>query len=311
LHERGLKLGIYTCVGTMTCKGKRPGSYNNYEKDAATLARWGVDLVKADYCNKPSNITALEAYTRFSKGLNATGRPMLFSLCNWGEANVQDWGGSVGQMYRIQMDHIPFWHWCCAAGAGFGQGTRDIINYVGTLNAAAFNKQYEIMDPDFLETLFWPTMNFIDSRTEYSFWALWSSPLVVATDLRNLTAEKRSILANAEVIAIDQDPLVYAGHHVRNFTNGGQLWVKELSNKDKAVILWNPTDDLTINVSVTWSDIGWPESARVQVRDLWKLTDVGTVVGVYSALLAPHDVAFLRLRIAAATDRAQETMVLR
>ena len=90
------------------------------------------------------------------------------------------------------------------------------------------------MDPDFLETLFPVTLNFVDSRTEYSFWSLWSAPLLVATDLRNLSAEKASIVANPEVIAIDQDPLGRAGNRLFNTSMGGQVWSKQLSNGDVA-----------------------------------------------------------------------------
>jgi len=95
------------------------------------------------------------------------------------------------------MDHLPLW-WLPthAAGAGIGQGTIDIINYVKTLKPSAITKQYGYIDPDFLETLFPITMSFIDSRTEFSFWALWSAPLLVSTDIRNLTDKKKAILTN-------------------------------------------------------------------------------------------------------------------
>lgn len=85
------------------------------------------------------------------------------------------------------MDHIPFWHFPnTAAGKGFGQGTKDIIEYMATLDLVSIVKPYSWPDPDFLETLFFPTMNYIDSRTEFTFWSLWSAPLLVATDIRNL-----------------------------------------------------------------------------------------------------------------------------
>jgi alpha-galactosidase len=191
--------------------------------------------------------------------LNATGRPILFSLCNWGEENVLQWGASLGQMYRFQMDHLPFWEWpnwaavricflfvCfliifalslrgCShhQGEGFGQGTLNIIEYMATLNPSKHSGPYGenassiflflflssfhfplalsgYMDPDFLETLF-PTLDFTQSRTEFSFWTLWSAPLLIATDVRNMSAQLASIITNQEVIAIDQDPLGIAG----------------------------------------------------------------------------------------------------
>jgi len=102
------------------------------------------------------------------------------------------------------MDHLPFWHLPTkAAGKGFGQGTLDIINYVASLKPSTIVKQFGYIDPDFLETLFPITMDYISSRTEFSFWCLWSAPLLVSTDVRNMSEEKKSILLNREVIAIN------------------------------------------------------------------------------------------------------------
>ncbi len=131
VHSKGLKIGLYTCVGTLTCKFGRPGSYGHFEQDAQTLAAWGIDFVKADNCHHAPGTDTRELYTNFSRALNATGRPMcvaracrlphtaglssdlrcvirrrLFSLCEWGNDDVVDWGGDVGQMFRVQMDHL-------------------------------------------------------------------------------------------------------------------------------------------------------------------------------------------------------------
>jgi alpha-galactosidase len=129
-----------------------------------------------------NNATEQELYTRMSVALNQTGRPVLFSLCQWGEDDVWKWGGSISQMFRIQEDHLPFW----------------------SLRPSTISAAYSHPDPDFLMTLYHPTMDFTASRTEFSFWCMWSSPLMVSTDLRNLTAQKRSILTNVEAIAINQ-----------------------------------------------------------------------------------------------------------
>eukprot|EP00053_Salpingoeca_punica_P011449 m.102032 g.102032 ORF g.102032 m.102032 type:complete len:418 (-) comp15676_c0_seq1:288-1541(-) len=297
LHARGLKFGLYTCVGTETCRGGRPGSFDNWDLDAATFAEWGMDFIKADNCHRPGNYTEQELYGLFSKALNATGRPMLFSLCEWGDADVQTWGADVGQMYRIQQDHLPFWHFPPkAAGAGFGQGTGDIIEYVATLKPSTFVKPFGWMDPDFLETLFRPTMSFIDSRTEFTFWALWSAPLIVATDLRNLTSEKLSIVGNAEVIAIDQDELGTAGDRFLNTTDGQQVWAKPLANGDLAVVLYNSHNLASHAVTFDFTLVGWQASDKAALRDLWQRKDLGVFTGKYtSPALAPHDVQMLRM----------------
>lgn len=305
LHERGMKLGLYSCVGTETCKRNRPGSYGHFETDANTFAKWGIDMVKADYCNKPSNETGRDLYTQFSQSLNATGRPILFSMCQWGEDNVAEWGGEIAQMYRIQMDHIPLWNGPpSAAGAGYGIGTKNIIDFMADLHPAKYTRPHAWMDPDFLETLFLEKymdksimMNYTNSRSEFSFWALWSSPLLVATDPANLSDEKRSILMNKEVIAINQDPEFIAGERIRNDneTTGGQLWARPLANGDICVILFNSGQHNDVHVSVSWEELGWAKSDKVYARDLWAHEDIGLVAEGYESVLAAHDVTMLRL----------------
>lgn len=128
---------------------------------------------------------------------------------------------------RIQSDHLPLWSCpgsqCGGSGAGFGQGTKEIIEFVATLKPAKFTEQFAWLDPDFLMTMFFPTMDFIESRTEYSFWTLWSAPLLVSTDVRNLSPNKKEILMNEEVIAINQDESFTSGNRIRNESDGSQV----------------------------------------------------------------------------------------
>lgn len=151
------------------------------------------------------------------------------------------------------------------------------------------------MDPDFCETLFFPTMNFVDSRTEFTFWVLWSAPLLVATDLRKLSSDKRAIIANPEVIAIDQDPLFTAGERVYNHSSGAQVWYRPLHNGDVAAVLYNSANLAHVPVSITWDMLGWPANATVAMRDLWQRRDIGQSSHGHTASIAPHDVLFLRL----------------
>jgi alpha-galactosidase len=295
LHEKDLYMGLYTCVGTQTCHGGRPGSYGKWDIDAATFASWGIDMVKADNCHRPSNTTPHEVYTQFSQALNATGHPMLFALCEWGEDDVLSWGADVGQMYRVQMDHLPFWTFPDgAAGEGIGSGVKDIIEYMAQIVPSKYTQHYGWPDVDFAETLFL-TLDYTDSRTEYSFWSLWSAPILVATDIRNMTSQKRTIVANPEVIALQQDELGIGGDRIANYTNGGQVWAKPLSNGDKAIILFNPTDHDSITVSVDFSHLpGWANKTTVALRDLWQRQDIGKFQLGYSATIKPHDVLLLR-----------------
>jgi alpha-galactosidase len=176
------------------------------------------------------------------------------------------------------------------------------------LQPSKYTKPHAWMDPDFLETLFLDKhtddtnnvsvmMNYTNSRTEFSFWSLWSSPLLVATDPANLSEEKASILLNTEVIAIHQDKAFIAGERIRNDneTTGGQLWTRPLSNGDLCVLLYNSGQNDNTTVGVSWTELGWSADDEVYVRDLWIHADVGLVTEGYSSVLPAHDVTMLRL----------------
>ena len=147
VHAKQLKLGLYTSVGDVTCKGNRPGSFDHYEIDAKTMAEWNIDFVKMDHCGNKGNFTDQELYGRMSKALNETGRPILFSLCSWGESEVWKWGGQIAQMFRIQEDHLPFWSWPHPGGdeEGYGQGTKEIIEWMAALSPSKWSGEYSIM----------------------------------------------------------------------------------------------------------------------------------------------------------------------
>jgi len=313
LHEMGMYLGLYTCVGTKTCKKDRPGSYGNYETDANTMAKWGIDMVKADYCYKPAEEDGKSLYTQFSQALNATGRPILFSTCNWGDQNIWEWGGDIAQMYRVQMDHLPFWHWPpTATGQGYGCGTKDIIEWMADLNPAKYVRKGAWMDPDFLETMFHfctpgnedkgrkpycTTMDFTASRTEMAFWSLWSAPLLMATDPENLSDEKKSIILNEEVLAVHHDELWVGGDRLYNATTGAQAWRKPLANGDVAVILYNSGYERDVEVAIQFKDVFEDLTAKdgVMVRDLWNKEDVGLHHEGFAQQVPPRDTVFLRL----------------
>ena len=156
------------------------------------------------------------------------------------------------------------------------------------------------------------TMSATNSRTEFSFWALWSAPLVVSTDIRNMSQSMRSILTNPEIIAVDQDASCTGGDRVRNDTSGAEVWARPLHNGDMAVILFNGAQFRTIeNIGVRWEEIGWnpdaperrggsgrrrPGRRGTVVRDLWGRTDLGTFEDGFNAThVKPHDLVFLRL----------------
>ena len=154
-------------------------------------------------------------------------------------------------------------------------------------------------------TLFSPTMDFIASRTEYTFWSVWSAPLLVSTDIRNLASQpnKREILTNPEVIAVNQDDSFTAATRLRNDSaTGAQLWARDVAGGDKVVVLYNAggKGDLLpkrIDIGVAWNELGWGLHANVTVRDLWarKVVQTGVSQCFNVSQLAARDVRLLRL----------------
>eukprot|EP00756_Hemistasia_phaeocysticola_P003260 Hpha_TRINITY_DN12151_c0_g1::TRINITY_DN12151_c0_g1_i2::g.81943::m.81943/K07407/E3.2.1.22B, galA, rafA; alpha-galactosidase len=133
------------------------------------------------------------------------------------------------------------------------------------------------------------------SRTEYTFWAVWSSPLQVATDIRNLKGAKKDILTNPEVIAVNQDISSTAADRIRNDTGGGQLWARDVSGGDKVIVLYNSHGIAATSVPVSWAEIGW-SGASVNVRNLWDRKDVASnLKDGYSTDVKPREAVLLRL----------------
>jgi len=136
-----------------------------------------------------------------------------------------------------------------------------------------------------------------DSITEFSFWSLWQAPLIVATDIRHMTANKKLILLNKEVLAVDQDPNAIAGDIIANYSNGGQVWTKVLTapTTTYAIILYNPNDRASIEVPLQWKQVtpSWSSTTKISVRDLWEHKDLG-IFPQFSATVAPHAVVMIK-----------------
>lgn len=308
VHDKGLYLSLYTCIGTKTCKKNRPGSYGSFVTDANTFADWGVDMVKCDNCHNPQKNETQALFTEFSQALNDTNHEMLFALCEWGEDEVwsEDFGPAISQMFRVQMDHLPFFNWPPkAAGVGYGQGTNNVIDWMANIRPATFAGPSAWADPDFLMTLFdvvAATMPYTESRTEFTFWALWSSPLLVATDIIDLSDEKRSILMNEDVLAIHKDPLFVSGDRfLYDDQTGTQVWQRPLSNGDVAVVIYNADKNNNMDSKVVeftfqqLRDAGLDVDDTMLVRDLWANEDLGSFTEKFSMGLKRHESQMYRL----------------
>jgi alpha-galactosidase len=285
VHGKGLKFGLYSDAGTGTC-AKRPGSKDHEAIDARTYAEWGVDYLKYDWCNTEGQDTR-DSYARMSRELRATGRPIVFSICEWGSTKPWLWAPGIGHLWRSTGDIQDCWD--CGKSWG-GMGVVHIIDLQADLHPFAGPGHWN--DPDMLEVGN-GGLTIGESRAHFSFWALLAAPLMAGNDLRAMSAEIREILTNREVIAVDQDALGMQGRKVRD--NGPQeVWMKPLADGSRAVILFNRGTEAG-DVSVSWEDIGLAPGGKVLVRDLWKQTEAGSFAGRFEAKVAPHDVVMVRI----------------
>jgi len=297
VHSYGLKLGLYTDVGNVTCHGNRPGSWGYYQEDADTYASWGIDYVKMDWCDHPSDYSAQQLYTMMSVALNQTGRPMFFAICEWGLFDPWTWAPEIANTWRIGPDHLPLW-WTPETNQdpGQGQGDANIIQHMAGLSPYAAPGGWN--DPDFLMIGEWTYVKKdVDYQTEFSFWCLFSAPLVISTDIRDLS-NKQQIL-NADAIAVNQEWAGYAGDRVVRYADGGEVWCKPLSSS-WAVVLYNSEvrfDKPSLNVTVNFSSLPvWPSgSSSATIYDIWQHVTLGLFSTNYTVSLAPHESVFLTL----------------
>ncbi len=285
IHAKGLKFGIYSDAGTATC-GKRPGSKGYEVIDAKTYAEWGVDYVKYDWCST-EGMDARAAYQLMSGALRATGRPIVFSLCEWGNSKPWLWAPGVGQLWRATGDIQDCWD--CSTDWG-GMGVVHIVDQVADLYPYAGPGHWN--DPDMLEVGN-GGLTLAENRAHFSLWALMAAPLIAGNDLRSMTKETLDILTNREVLAVDQDPMGIQGRRIHD---GGarEVWMKLLHDGSRAVILFNRGSART-PIAVSWEDIGFAPGSKALVRDLWKKADLGSVTGRFEAQVEPHDVVMLRV----------------
>jgi alpha-galactosidase len=285
VHSKGLKLGIYTDIGTATCQG-RPGSRGYEVKDANQYAAWGVDYVKVDWCNTPG-YDAPSSYAVMRDALLNSGRPMVHSICNWGVQSPWNWGPSTGNLWRTTGDIQDSW-----------SSFTSILDKNAQLAAAAGPGGWN--DPDMLIVGLYGSngvggtgMTDTEYQAHFSLWALMSAPLIMGNDLTNMNQATRNILMNTEVIAVDQDPLGIQGSKVADNGNGLQVWSKKLSGGGaRAVVLFNRTS-AAANITANWSDLGLVGSASV--RDLWARVDRGSFTNSYTASVPSHGVVMLKV----------------
>lgn len=294
IHSLGLKFGIYSSPGPKTC-ANYTGSYMHEAQDAKTYASWGVDYLKYDWCSasrvyQPSQMQAV--YRKMYEALQATGRPIVYSLCQYGLQQSWRWAPSVGgNLWRTTGDINA--SYTRMAFIGFGQNGLGKFAGPGHWN-----------DPDMLEvgnvltvpgrngTHRTTGLNADEGRTQMSLWSILAAPLLSGNDLTDMSPETLSILTNRDVIAVDQDPKGVEGHRV---TEEGPLdvWEKPLADGSIAVGLFNRGEGSAM-MKIDFEQIGIDGAATV--RDLWQQKDMGTFSGSYSAEVPRHGVVMIRVK---------------
>ena len=275
VHSKGLKLGIYTDAGTGTCE-KRPGSLNHEMQDAKTYAAWGIDYVKIDWCNAEGLDPEVQ-YAKFRDALEQSGRPIVFSICNWGVKSPWRWGPRTGNLWRTTGDISDSYD--SMSLIGFGQNGLEKFAGPGHWN-----------DPDMLE-IGNGKMNREEYRTHLALWAILAAPLLAGNDLRTMSAETKELLTNSEVIAIDQDAKGVQGH--RFWQEGPlEIWAKPLADGSQAVGLFNRSES-SIKMTLDFKTIGAPGSAKL--RDLLDHKDLGVAQNSYTTEVTTHGVVLLKV----------------
>ncbi|MGH9545987.1 MAG: glycoside hydrolase family 27 protein [Terriglobales bacterium] len=285
VHSRGLKFGIYSDAGVKTC-AKRPGSLGHEYQDALQYAAWGVDYLKYDWCNTTTQ-DAPAAYALIRNALNATSRPIVLSICEWGTAKPWLWGEKVGgNLWRTTGDIRDQWE----SKDPHHLGMLDILDLQNGIESYAGPGHWN--DPDMLEVGN-GGMTTEEYRAHFSLWSILAAPLIAGNDLRDMKPEIHDILTNQEVIAVNQDPL---GSEGRRVVKDGDLevWAKQMQDGSRAVVLLN-RDTTEKEIGVSWENLGYPSHLSASVRDLWKAKDLGQFKGKFSSKVAPHSVVMLKV----------------
>jgi alpha-galactosidase len=299
VHNKGLKFGLYNCAGTQTCAGY-PGTRGYEYQDARFYGRLGIDFLKYDWCNT-QGITAKEAYTTMSNALKTAGRPIVFSLCEWGDNQPWEWGKPVGNLWRISGDIYPCFdceykheagNWSSWGFMKIIEMRKDIRKYSGPDHWNDFDMM-EIGDG----------MTNIEDKSHFAMWCMMASPLIAGNDFRKMSKETLAILTNKELIAVNQDKLGIQGFKYAA-NEGLEVWVKPLSEGNWAVTFLNKTD-VPKEINFDWkkhrikdADFGYELDLNKMVfklKDLWENKEAGSTKKSFQANIASHDVITLRL----------------
>ncbi|WP_298300533.1 glycoside hydrolase family 27 protein [Hydrotalea sp.] len=298
VHSKGLKFGLYNCAGTKTCAGY-PGTRGYEYQDARYYAAHGVDYLKFDWCNT-EGINAKEAYTTMSKALTATGRPIVFSLCEWGQNKPWEWAENVGHLWRTTGDISNVFAGTKNMGTWHALGVLKIIDLQKGLRQYAGPGHWN--DPDMLEV--GNGLTEAENRAHFSMWCMLAAPLIAGNDLRKMSNETKNILINKDAIAVDQDKLGIEGFAYAE-KDSIETWLKPLQNGDWAVCFLNRSTK-PLSFEMNWKEKPIYDSVSkatldatkktYQLFNIWTKATEGNTNNAYKDTVDGHDVVMLRLR---------------
>ncbi len=292
VHSKGLKLGIYSDAAQLTCGGYT-ASLGFEEQDARTFASWGIDYLKYDYCNAPDDsATARRRYRTMAQALQKSGRDITLGICEWGGRQAEEWCEEVGgQLWRTSGDVRDMWKDVTKQG---GMGILDIINITAPLSPHVRQGQWPDMDMLVVglngkggpsSDLGGVGCTYTEYQTQMSLWCMFSSPLALSNDLRNLTDEDKRIILNKEIIAINQDPLGKAAERKVN-TSDHQVYVRELSGGRHAVALLNTADN-PLKLTIDFKSLGL--DGKYCLKDAWQHKNLSSKTSKWTGTVDAHE----------------------
>jgi alpha-galactosidase len=283
IHRKGLKYALYTDAGSKTCSTAMPGTKGHEFEDMRAFADWRADYVKIDWCNSEGQDIA-QTYSLLGKAQRAAGRPLVHSLCSWGEGYPWIWAGAIGHMWRTTAD-------ICAPGKA--DWARALRIAFANEKLSAFAGPGRWNDPDMM-VVGMSGLSDVQNRSLFSLWCIMASPLIAGNDLRDMTRPTIDILTNLEAIAVDQDPLGVQGRVVWNDGNVS-LWAgKPLFDGSRAVLVLYQGKSRA-EKKILWEEIGFAAADELYVRNLWTHETTGPQAGGVSVSVGPDDAAFLRI----------------
>ncbi len=291
IHYKGLKMGIYSSPGPLTCGGCI-GSFQHEERDAQKYGEWGIDYLKYDWCsyngNRDSLNDLMKPYFVMRDALNKINRDIVYSLCQYGMGNVWEWGAKVGgNCWRTTGDITDTWQ--SMSDIAFNQNGHEKYAGHGHWN-----------DPDMLvvgmvgwgENLHPTRLTPNEQYTHISMWCLLSAPLLIGCDMTRLDDFTIGLLTNDEVLAVDQDSLGKQASRI--FKEGDlEIWAKDLQDSSRVVGLFN-RGNKEADITADFHLLGL--KGKCLVRDLWRQKDIGEFEKEYHSVIPPHGVELLKIK---------------